>query len=391
MVRLRPSVAVGLCAILGVAAGYGATTDPNDESVASVQVSGGDAAVVGGTLQLSAQAKDGSGGTVSGTFTWSSSSATVATVDGDGLVSGVGRGSATITATETGSSVTGEATVTVGVASVAVTSGPITLNSIAATATVTAEGRDVDGAAVAGVTFAFTSSDEAVATVSAAGVVEAVANGTATISASADGKNGSATVTVSQTPVGAAIDPAAASVAIGGTVQFTGGAVDANGFVVASEPAVWSSDDIAVATVNGSGLATGEGVGSTNIIVTAFGFADTAVVTVIPPTFAAHVQPIFTARCALSGCHAGAAPQQGMNLSAGQAYANIVNVASMELPAMMRVRPSLPDSSYLVHKIQGTQVGVGGSGDRMPLGGPFLSAAQIDLIRQWILAGANNN
>ncbi len=102
------------------------------------------------------------------------------------------------------------------------------------------------------------------------------------------------------------------------------------------------------------------------------------------------VQPIFTANCALSNCHAGTNPQQGMNLSAGQAFANVVGVPSNE-SALLRVQPGFPDSSYLVHKIQGTQATVGGTGQRMPLGRNPLSPAQIDTIRAWIAAGAANN
>lgn len=107
--------------------------------------------------------------------------------------------------------------------------------------------------------------------------------------------------------------------------------------------------------------------------------------------FARDVQPIFSANCALSGCHAGTTPQQGQNLSEGLAYQNIVNVPANERPGMWRVRPSQPDSSYLVHKVQGTQGNVGGIGERMPLGQPALAQAQIDLIRAWIAAGAKNN
>ena len=106
--------------------------------------------------------------------------------------------------------------------------------------------------------------------------------------------------------------------------------------------------------------------------------------------FAGAVQPILTANCALSGCHSGASPAQGMNLSSGQAYANIVSVPSIE-SSLMRVKPSEPDSSYLVHKIQGTQGSVGGSGGRMPLGRTALTQTQIDVIRQWIADGAQNN
>jgi hypothetical protein len=108
-------------------------------------------------------------------------------------------------------------------------------------------------------------------------------------------------------------------------------------------------------------------------------------------TLSGDVQPIFTANCAFSGCHAGTSPALGQNLSANQAYASIVNVPSQEVPALMRVRPSLPDSSYLVHKIQGTQGSVGGSGGRMPLGGAPLTDDEIATIRAWITAGALNN
>jgi len=103
------------------------------------------------------------------------------------------------------------------------------------------------------------------------------------------------------------------------------------------------------------------------------------------------VQPIFTANCALSGCHAGSGAVLGQNLSAGLAYASIVNVTSQEAPPMRRVRPSLPDSSYLLYKLEGTQGSVGGSGARMPLGAAPLSNAEIAIIRAWITAGAPNN
>ncbi len=105
-------------------------------------------------------------------------------------------------------------------------------------------------------------------------------------------------------------------------------------------------------------------------------------------TLSGDVQPIFTSNCALSGCHAGTNPQQGMNLSVGQTFANVVNVQAMELSTMNRVTPDEPDNSYLVHKVQGTHLNVGGSGNQMPLGRSPLSQTDIDLIRAWIEAGA---
>lgn len=92
---------------------------------------------------------------------------------------------------------------------------------------------------------------------------------------------------------------------------------------------------------------------------------------------------IFTPVCTV--CHVGANAPQGLRLDAGNSYAALVNVASAEVPSLMRINPGNPDASYLVQKIQGTAA----VGSRMPANGPpFLSQAQIDLIRSWVAAGA---
>ena len=108
-------------------------------------------------------------------------------------------------------------------------------------------------------------------------------------------------------------------------------------------------------------------------------------------TLSGDVQPIFTGNCLFSGCHAGSSPQEGMNLGAGQAFSSVVNVAARQLLSMNRVTPNQPDNSYLVHKVQGTHLDVGGSGDRMPQGRSPLSQSDIDLIRAWIQEGAQPN
>jgi len=109
------------------------------------------------------------------------------------------------------------------------------------------------------------------------------------------------------------------------------------------------------------------------------------------PTLSNDVQPIFSSNCALSGCHGGTSPQQNQNLSTGLTFSNVVDVPSMEVPSLARIRPGQPDSSYLVHKISGTQASVGGVGGRMPLGGAPLSATEIQTIRQWVENGALDN
>lgn len=101
------------------------------------------------------------------------------------------------------------------------------------------------------------------------------------------------------------------------------------------------------------------------------------------PTLANVQSLIFTPKCALAGCHGGSAPREGMSLEPGKVKASTLNVVSVESP-LMRIKPGDPDQSYLVAKIEGRAHDVGGSGDRMPLGSPPLSPAEIQLVRDWI-------
>jgi uncharacterized protein (TIGR03118 family) len=102
-------------------------------------------------------------------------------------------------------------------------------------------------------------------------------------------------------------------------------------------------------------------------------------------------QAVFTRSC--SGCHDGSQPADGslpgaMDLRAGHSFASLVNVASLEQPDLMRVKPGDAAVSYLIHKLEGN---AGISGQRMPLGGPFLDAATIDQVKSWIASGAPSN
>lgn len=103
------------------------------------------------------------------------------------------------------------------------------------------------------------------------------------------------------------------------------------------------------------------------------------------PTFASIQQNVFTPVC--TRCHAGAAAPTGLRLDEASSYAMLVNVASVEVPGLRRVRPGDPDLSYLVQKIEG-RAAVGG---RMPLNSPALPQATIDVVKQWIREGAQRS
>lgn len=104
-------------------------------------------------------------------------------------------------------------------------------------------------------------------------------------------------------------------------------------------------------------------------------------------SFSKQIQPIFTANCALSGCHAGANPQDGMSLETGKAYANIVNQPNIEYGNYLIVEPYYADSSYLYFKITGNPI----AGPRMPYGKSPLPDSLIQGIKDWINQGAKDN
>lgn len=105
-------------------------------------------------------------------------------------------------------------------------------------------------------------------------------------------------------------------------------------------------------------------------------------------SFASQIQPIFTASCTGAACHGNTMPQQGLKLTTGNSYAQLVGVTSSECPSTKRVLAGSPDQSYLVWKLQGS--GACFTGSQMPKGAP-LGATQLQLVRDWIANGAPNN
>lgn len=95
---------------------------------------------------------------------------------------------------------------------------------------------------------------------------------------------------------------------------------------------------------------------------------------------------IFTPTCALSGCHGGNSPQANLNLSAGMAYSNLVNVTSVLFPNSKRIVPGNAAQSVLYKAVNYEP----GFPLHMPPGGK-LDQNLIDSIAVWINKGAPND
>lgn len=200
------------------------------------------------------------------TVTWSTSDASVATVN-DGVVTAVGVGSATITASCGGKEATCAVTVSGDVIPVTgISVEPATLELI--------EGRSatlsaiVEPANATNKEVTWSSSNTGAATVDANGQVTGVAKGTATITATCGEFTASCAVTVKSFVhvSSVSVTPDSLGVSKGGTATITAKVLPDN----ATDKAVtWSSSDETIATVDANGKVTGVETGEAQITVTA--------------------------------------------------------------------------------------------------------------------------
>ncbi|HEV8448247.1 MAG TPA: Ig-like domain-containing protein [Gemmatimonadaceae bacterium] len=236
------------------------------------------------TVALTATVRDSTGAMVTDrVVTWGSNNTAVATVSTGGLVTAVGPGTATITATSETKSGTSTITVSlVPVSTVVVQPLQDTLN-IGGTAQLTAVTLDSIGGVLTGRTVTWGSSDPTTATVSATGLVTAIKAGGATITATSEGKSGLSTITVLQVPVATVtVAPVSTTVTVGNTTGFTATTKDAQGNVLTGRSVTWGSNNTAAATVNSSGVATGVAPGAATITATSEGQSGSATLTVNP-------------------------------------------------------------------------------------------------------------
>ena len=215
---------------------------------------------------------DGSTQNLTTAVTWISSNPAVATITQNGLATGQGAGSTTITATQDSVVGTTELAVTASkLVSVSVTS-PNSSSKLASQTSVQlkATGTFEDGTTQDLTDSAtWTSSDATVATVSSTnGVVRGVAPGTATIRAVFGSvPAGTINLTVTNATLAAlAVTPLSVSITLGKSQQFTAtGSFNDGSTQVLTTFADWSSSNAGVAVVSNFGLATSSGKGTTTI------------------------------------------------------------------------------------------------------------------------------
>lgn len=236
----------------------------------------------GATEQLTATVvPEGTGSTVA----WSSGNEEVATVDQNGLVTAVGKGTANITATAGGQSASCKVTVNAPLQGIQITGEQSTIKKGQTTQlSVIYEPEDTTDDA----TVTWSSDNEDVATVDQTGLVKAVADGTANIKAKVGTLEATYAITVQEVKLNSIAIKDATTIHRGGTETLEVTYDPEN--TTDDKTVVWESSDPTVANVDGSGTVTAVGIGSAKITAKVGNHTDVCVVTVDAPLESIDVQ-----------------------------------------------------------------------------------------------------
>lgn len=236
---------------------------------------------VGQSATVNASALDGGGQPLVGVaLTWTTSDSTVATVSG-GVVTARGHGLARIVATVGAFADTVSVRVILGPASVTTEPTSLTFSALGDSARIVATVRNAAGFPIQGIPVTFSTTNAAVARVSASGWVTSTGAGVANITARGDTVSATVPVTVAQTPAVLVLAPKSGTVAIGAVLQLSASGTDRNGYAIAGLTPTWTTLDASVAEVSQTGVVSGKALGTARILAVAGTAKDTATVTVV--------------------------------------------------------------------------------------------------------------
>ena len=258
-------------------------TAPRGVNVPRIVITPGTATLrPGGTVQLSAEVRDGATDAVltGQTVTWASADSLIARVSATGLVTVLAPGTAGITARYGPGAIGTASVVVLGPVTAVTLTGPTAPLAVNQSLQLTYAALDASGIPQAR-EITFTSSARTVASVSNTGRVTALSAGNATITATSEGRSATFNVTTFvPAPVATVtLNTTSALVAQGATLQLTPTVRDAAGNALTGRVVTYTSSTPAVATVSATGLVTVLAGGTTTITATSEGRTGTATIT----------------------------------------------------------------------------------------------------------------
>lgn len=347
LTALAPGGPVTITARYGDATGSGTFTVLARVASVGIAPAGPVSLQTGQTQRFSAAARDAGGTELAGrTITWTSANSAVMTIASDGLAAAVAPGQTVLTATCEGKSASVAVTVTAATAAAvaSLTVSPTTLGlTVGQTSSLAATPRDAQGGVLTGRAVAWTTSAAGVATVTSDGTVSGIAAGQATITATSEGKSGTAVVTVTApTPAPVAsvvVAPATATLTVGQSQTFTAAARDGQGNTLAGRAVTWATSNPGVVSVTASGVATAVAVGQATVTASVEGKTGSATVTVSAPTpntvtLAITNQLLYPVNISSEGTTLGSVPAQSTRSATITAGASVRVTFDLVQPAV---------------------------------------------------------
>lgn len=207
---------------------------------------------------------------VNQTVSWTSSDTNAASVSSTGLVTGISKGSATITVTTADGNKTASCTVTVEDVVISVTSVALNKSTASISKGLTDQLKaEVLPSNATNKNVVWSSSNSMIASVSSSGLVTGVSEGSTTVTVTTEDGNKTASCTITITspvPVSSvSLDKETLSLDISQTAQLTASILPETAY---NKAVSWTSSNPSVATVSSTGLVTGVSEGEASVTVT---------------------------------------------------------------------------------------------------------------------------
>lgn len=174
----------------------------------------------------------------------------------------------------------------------------------------------------------------------------------------------------------------------------TASALDEHGQPIPDAAIVWRSSDGLAVYVDDVGGLLGVSEGEATITAESGGVTSAPVkipvVKFKPPAASfSEVRALAVSSCALAGCHVDGTEAGDLRWDrpADKLWDELGEAAS-SFPSLLRVQAGEPRASYVIHKLALDEPEVG---ERMPFGGPRLTAAEAQVFVRWIVDGAPFN
>ena len=223
-----------------------------------------------------------------------------------------------------------------------------------------------------------------IATVDTFGVVHGVALGQALLTATVEGKTGTATFKVIAAVDRVAVAPLSGDIPLGSSRQLAANVLDASGVAIAGRIVTWASSNSSIATVSVSGLVSAVALGRATITASVEGKQGTSVIDVVDPVATVRITPLVPQTLRVGGkvqltatpLNAAGQPLTGRPVNWTSTNPNVASVSSSGEVTALGV-----GASTIIAEIDQRQGQVGVTVTLIPIGTVTLTPSSVSMFR----------